>query len=88
MAAAVVASGILSAQNMRQRQTEATLLNSKIVSLDHEQLSQHEKDSIMEEMSAFYYDQFRHFDDPNAPYFMFMSRDGELSLGIGGVVRM
>lgn len=88
MAAVVVASGILSAQNMRQRQTEATLFNSKIISLDHEQLSQHEKDSIMEEMSAFYYDQFRHFDDPNAPYFMFMSRDGELSLGIGGVVSM
>lgn len=88
LVAIAASSAVASAQNMRQRQTEATLLNTKIVSLDREQLTQLEKDSILEEMSVFYYDQFRHFYDPNAPYFMFMSRDGELSLGIGGVVRM
>lgn len=47
-------------------------------------------DSLKEQalISRFYYDQFRHFQDPRAPYFLFMSRDATLAMGIGGVVRM
>ncbi len=33
-------------------------------------------------------DQFRHFQDPGAPYFLFMSKDAGLAMGIGGCVRM
>ena len=36
----------------------------------------------------FYYDQFRHFQDPRAPYFMLMSKTRKYAMGIGGVVRM
>lgn len=45
-------------------------------------------DSIRNVIETFYYDQFRTFQDPAAPYFLFMSRDTDLAMGIGGLVRM
>lgn len=45
-------------------------------------------DSMTRVISKFYYDQFRHFQDPDAPYFLFMSKEARLSMGIGGCVRM
>lgn len=45
-------------------------------------------DSIKAIIEKFYYDQFRHSQNPNAPYFLFMSRDAGLAMGIGGAVRM
>lgn len=45
-------------------------------------------DSIEKRLNTFYYDQFRHFQDPRAPYFMLMSRDGNLAMGVGGLIRM
>ena len=47
-----------------------------------------QSDSIRNLIENFYYDQFRSFQDPQAPYFLFMSRDTQLAMGIGGVVRM
>lgn len=47
-----------------------------------------ETDSIRNLIENFYYDQFRSFQDPQAPYFLFMSRDTQLAMGIGGMVRM
>lgn len=45
-------------------------------------------DSIEHLLNMFYYDQFRHFQDPRAPYFMFMSKNGDLALGVGGQVKV
>lgn len=45
-------------------------------------------DSIRNLIENYYYDQFRSFQDPQAPYFLFMSRDTQLAMGIGGLVRM
>lgn len=45
-------------------------------------------DSIRSLITNFYYDQFRHFQDPAAPYFLFMSKDANLAMGVGGCVRM
>ena len=45
-------------------------------------------DSIRSMIDLFYVDQFRHFQDPRAPYFLFMSKDANLAMGIGGVVRI
>ena len=45
-------------------------------------------DSVRARINSFYYDQFHHFQDPRAPYFMFMSKDASLAMGIGGCVRM
>lgn len=47
-----------------------------------------ESDSIRTLIEHFYYDQFRNFQDPAAPYFLFMSRDANLAMGVGGRVRM
>ncbi len=44
-------------------------------------------DSVQHLINEFYYDQFRHFSDPDAPYFLFMSKDAQLAMGIGGCVR-
>ncbi len=45
-------------------------------------------DSAKNLLDMFYYDQYRHYQDPRAPYFMFMSRGGNLSMGVGGLVRL
>jgi len=45
-------------------------------------------DSLRYIMGKFYENQFRSFQDPLAPYFLLMSRDGKLAMGIGGAVRM
>ena len=47
-----------------------------------------QRDSIESLIAEFYVDQYRHFQDPKAPYFMFMSKDANMALGVGGVVRM
>lgn len=46
------------------------------------------RDSVYMLINKFYLDQFRHSQDPKIPYFMFMSKDGKMSMGIGGVIRM
>lgn len=46
------------------------------------------RDSVNNLLSMFYEDQYRHFQDPRAPYFMFLSRDGNLAMGVGGLIRM
>ncbi|MCM1369208.1 MAG: DcaP family trimeric outer membrane transporter [Candidatus Amulumruptor caecigallinarius] len=46
------------------------------------------KDSLYKLIGRFYADQFRNFQDPKAPYFMFMSKNADLAMGIGGVVRL
>lgn len=45
-------------------------------------------DSLERLLNTFYYDQFRHFQDPRAPYFMFLSKKGDLALGVGGQVKI
>ena len=45
-------------------------------------------DSVAQTLALFYVDQYRHFQDPLAPYFLFMSKDARLAMGIGGCIRM
>lgn len=46
------------------------------------------RDSVNNLIRKFYEDQFRHFQDPLAPYFLFLSKDNNLAMGVGGCVRM
>ena len=39
------------------------------------------RDSIRAMIDMFYVDQFRHFQDPRAPYFLFLSKDSQLAMG-------
>lgn len=72
-------------------QTKKLIDNTKMIFVDGKPDSLERKtveDSIRNEFISFYYNQFRHFNDPAAPYFQFVSRDAKLSMGIGGAVRM
>lgn len=45
-------------------------------------------DSVEYMVAKFYNDQYRQFQDPLAPYFLLMSKDAKLAMGVGGAVRM
>ena len=77
-----------SAQTYNELRNKYKLEDGKIVNLDGDRPTQQEIDSLQKVMAHFYFDQFRHFEDPDAPYFMFMSRDANLAMGIGGSVRI
>lgn len=72
------------------RQEDSLRRSHKIIYIDGQpyNVSQHHLDSLQNLIDRFYYDQFRNFSDPAAPYFLFMSKDSQLAMGIGGCVRM
>lgn len=80
----------LRATSLVDAQKEALLNDHKIIYIDGKPASdsrQHQ-DSIRDIIEHFFYDQFTSFSDPAAPYFLFMSRDTDLAMGIGGCVRL
>lgn len=67
-------------------QTDSLIRDRRIITFgEGEEASPSAVDSLI---LNFYYDQFRHFQDPAAPYFLFMSKDAGLAMGVGGCVRM
>lgn len=90
LAALLIAPLSAETPSLAHQQLEKTVENSKIIYIDGKPDSAKavaERDSMYHEMISFYYNQFRHFDDPVAPFFQFMNREAGLSMGIGGVVR-
>ena len=76
---------------MTRQHVDDLIKNTKVIHIDGNESPEDKllaEDSLRREMISFYYDQFRHFDNPAAPFFQFMSRDAHLTMGIGGVVRM
>lgn len=61
---------------------------TRIIQIGEKSVTQAELDSMRRVISIYYYDQFRHSQDPDAPFFMFMSKNAQMMMGIGGVVRM
>lgn len=79
------------ANTLADNHVDSLLSSNKIIFIDGKPAPaevQQQVDSIRRRISLFYYDQFRHFNDPDAPYFLFMSKDAQLAMGIGGAVRM
>ncbi len=77
--------------SLADQQIDSLAGSHKIVHIDGrpaDAASRAYADSVRSRIAAFYYDQFRHFSDPAAPYFLFMSKDARLAMGIGGCVRM
>lgn len=68
-------------------QTDSLKKSHKIIYFGNNE-NRYNADSIRAIVDMFYFDQFRHFSDPRAPYFLFLSKDSKLAMGIGGVVRM
>lgn len=90
-ALAIGISASAGSNTMVDRQIDSTLAATKPIMIDGKMADEETRqyvDSIRRKISIFYYDQFRHFQDPGAPYFLFMSKDAQLAMGIGGAVRM
>ncbi len=64
------------------------LKNSKVIFINGEEGARASRDSVESMIARFYRNQFRHSQDPEAPYFTFMSRDANLAMGIGGVIKV
>ncbi len=89
VAAAILAGTCVSSaygQHLTDVQMDSTIRDHKIVFVGDGELVK--QDSVNNMIRKFYVDQFRHFSDPLAPYFLFMSKDATLAAGIGGCVRM
>ncbi|MDE6331555.1 MAG: hypothetical protein K2L80_03035 [Muribaculaceae bacterium] len=79
------------ARSLPDMQTDSLIASHKFINIDGTPVDTHSReylDSVYNIIATFYYDQFRHFSDPAAPYFLFMSRDSQLAMGVGGAVRM
>lgn len=68
-----------------QQQVKSMIESTHVITMGGEQIA---RDSVEKMLNRFYMDQFRHFQDPRAPYFLFLSKDGKVSMGIGGLIRM
>ena len=76
-------------QSLVDDHIDSLVASHKIINIDGApKASTQYNDSVKHLIEGFYYDQFRHFQDPDAPYFLFMSKDAQLAMGIGGCVRM
>ncbi len=67
---------------------EKLIRSTHVISVGQPDSTVSHLDSAIVMIGRFYADQFRNFQDPSAPYFMFMSKNAELAMGIGGVVRL
>ncbi len=88
---AIIASAFsVPAQSLMDQQRDSLKTSHKLIipGVDIKSKSAAYSDSIKNIIDMFYYDQFHHFQDPDAPYFLFMSKDAKLAMGIGGAVRM
>lgn len=91
IAAAAIPVAMASGKSLVEQQADSLIASHKPIWIDWnpaDTSARADADSIRRRISMFYYDQFRHFSDPAAPYFMFMSKDAQLAMGIGGCVRM
>lgn len=61
---------------------------TKVIFMNGEDGTRANRDSVESMIVKFYANQFRNSQDPEAPYFTFMSRDANLAMGIGGVIKV
>lgn len=80
----------LRTNSLVDRQEDSLRSNHKIIYIDGQpiKITEQHVDSLRKLIDMFYFDQFRNFSDPAAPYFLFMSKDAQLAMGVGGCVRM
>lgn len=69
------------------RRTEL-IRNSHVVFMNGDENTRADRDSAQSLLEKFYVDQFRNSQDPEAPYFTFMSKDAKLAMGIGGTLAL
>lgn len=62
--------------------------NHKVIIINADKSERPSNDSIHRMMELFYEDQFRYATEPAAPYFMFMTKNTNLAMGIGGAIKL
>lgn len=77
-----------SAKSLVDEHIDSIVNNTRVIVIGDNNRSGAPDNEIRQRIMTFYYDQFRHSQDPDAPYFLFMSKDSNMLMGIGGVVRM
>lgn len=90
IAAAVMACGSnAAAKSLVDVQNDSLAASSRVITLDNGRVTtQRPSPEAITKVTTFLYDQYRNAQDPGAPYFLFMSKDEDMMMGIGGVVRM
>lgn len=86
--ALVLASGSIQAQSHRQAVVDSLKSSHKVIIIDGDRTTRPSEDSIQRMMQVFYEDQFRLATEPAAPQFMFMTRNTNFAMGIGGAVKL
>jgi len=77
------------AQSHVDTHNDSLAASSRIISLEDGNVStQRPSPEAIERIASFLYDQYRNSQSPGAPYFLFMSKEEDMMMGIGGVVRM
>ena len=84
--AIVFCCGTTDAKSLADQQIDSLIASHKFINIDGTAVDTRSReyiDSVNSIITTFYYDQFRHFSDPAAPYFLFLSRDSQLAMEIG-----
>lgn len=68
--------------------SEGLIKDTKIIFVNGDETNRASQDSVESLVEHFYIDQYRQFYDPHAPYFMFLTKDANLAMGIGGRVML
>lgn len=69
-----------------QIQRQKLIDRQKIFSIGAADTTSTSPDSVRALMNIFYTDQFRSANDPEAPFFMLMTKDAHLAMGVGGAL--
>lgn len=86
MMMAVAACAVSQSKSMRDEAMDSALTSHKLIYFGKGE--EPPRDSVTSLIRQFYENQFHHFSDPLAPYFLFLSKDSKLAMGMGGAVRM
>lgn len=87
LAAIVVAPAVAAAQTSPVEQQQQALQKEHHIVYFGDNTSTATEDDYQNLIGSFYLDQFRHAQDPRAPYFLLMSRDAQLAMGVGGTIK-
>lgn len=92
LALTLMSAPLLFAQHLSDTHIKNKAASNRIVYIDgrpaNDSLRKYDSDSLRSVVEQYYYDQFRNSQDPDMPYFLFLSKGSELTLGLGGGVRM
>ncbi|MCM1163227.1 MAG: hypothetical protein NC339_03125 [Muribaculaceae bacterium] len=89
LAATVVSSACAFARTpIRQEARDSMMRDERVILLGDRDRGEPSMESQRRLIEQFYINQFENTRQPDAPYFLFMSRDANLAMGIGGNVKL